>query len=202
MNFEVLPLFSFPVAIMDIDEDFSNLENAIDGIEWHKYPSTRDKVYNTPANFLQKFPKESDIFLHYFYDYKNTVLHLDSVDFLISTSWMNKVEHGGVGHRHCHTNSIYSCIFYFDSYDGGDICFYNPFPVAYELESDYTEHNIFNSHEWSIPPQKNRMIIFPSQLYHKVEKNTSGKNRYSLAFNLFPYGQFGGLDSGLNIQHV
>jgi hypothetical protein len=200
MDFEVLPLFSFPVAIMDIDEDFSNLENAIDHIEWHK--TDRDKVYVTPPNFLEKFPKESDIFLKYFCDYKNNVLHLDPVDFLISSSWMNKIEPGGDGHRHCHTNSIYSCIFYFDSYDGGDVCFHNPFPVSYELDSDDTEHNIFNSHEWSINPQKNRMIIFPSQLYHEVEKNISEKNRYSLAFNLFPYGQFGGKDSALNIQHV
>ena len=116
---------------------------------------------------------------------------------------MNKIEHNGYGHYHYHTNSIYSAIFYFDSYDSGELVFYNPFPTTFELNcDDDVEDTVFNSHEWEIKPQKNRLVIFPSQLHHQVLKNTSGKNRYSLAFNLFPSGKFGEVDSALNITHV
>ena len=208
MNFEVLPLFSFPVAVMDLDEDFSNIENSIDDIKFRKINkcemnSSQNCYIANSSNFLTNFSKEKEILLHYFYEYKDNVLGLKSIDFLITSSWMNKIEDGGYGHYHFHTNSIYSCILYFDSYNSGELMFYNPFPVTFELEpDDDVDDTVYNSHKWMIEPRKNRMIIFPSQLHHQVLKNTSGKSRYSLAFNLFPYGKFGETDSALNIQHV
>ena len=208
MNREILPLFSFPVAVIDLDEDFSNIENSIDNIKFRKIGkceinSSQNCYTANSFNFLTQFPEEKNILLHYFYEYKNNILGLTTVDFIITSSWMNKIEHNGYGHYHCHTNSIYSGIFYFDSFDSGELMFYNPFPNTFELDSDDTiENNVFNSDEWTIEPQKNRLVIFPSQLYHRVLKNTSEKNRYSLAFNLFPSGKFGEDDSALNINHI
>ena len=34
------------------------------------------------------------------------------------------------------------------------------------------------------------MLLFPSNLMHRVAKNLSNKNRYSLAFNINPIGTF------------
>ena len=36
-----------------------------------------------------------------------------------------------------------------------------------------------------------KVVIFPSHLEHKVEKNLSKEKRYSIAFNFFVKGKFG-----------
>jgi hypothetical protein len=58
-----------------------------------------------------------------------------------------------------------------------------------------TKYNIYNSNEWTISPQNDYLIIFFSQLRHKIILNNSDENRYSLAFNLIPKGKFGAGDS-------
>ncbi len=40
-----------------------------------------------------------------------------------------------------------------------------------------------------------KLILFPSNLMHRVNENKSHKNRYSLAFNLFCKGTFGEKES-------
>ena len=39
------------------------------------------------------------------------------------------------------------------------------------------------------------LIIFPSYLHHKIEKNTFDEVRHSLAFNVMPDGATGDVDS-------
>ena len=36
-----------------------------------------------------------------------------------------------------------------------------------------------------------KLMLFPSNLMHRVEENKSNRDRYSLAFNLFCKGRFG-----------
>jgi len=40
----------------------------------------------------------------------------------------------------------------------------------------------------------NTLILFPSNLRHKIDVNKSDKDRYSLAFNINPSGYIGGRD--------
>ena len=51
-------------------------------------------------------------------------------------------------------------------------------------------HNIYSCEEWTITPKENTVLLFPSNLMHRVAKNLSNKNRYSLAFNINPIGTF------------
>ena len=39
--------------------------------------------------------------------------------------------------------------------------------------------------------ENGKLLIFPSNLMHKIGKNESNKVRYSLAFNIFCRGTFG-----------
>ena len=48
---------------------------------------------------------------------------------------------------------------------------------------------------WRLQPKKNMLIIFPSYLHHKIEKNTFDEVRHSLAFNVMPDGATGDVDS-------
>ena len=47
------------------------------------------------------------------------------------------------------------------------------------------------------------MLIFPSDLWHKIEENKSNENRYSLAFNVMPVGTIGNdnTDSHMKIKY-
>ena len=46
-----------------------------------------------------------------------------------------------------------------------------------------------------LSPEDNYLILFFSQLRHKILLNTSNQNRFSLAFNILPKGEFGTIDS-------
>ena len=44
------------------------------------------------------------------------------------------------------------------------------------------------------------MILFPSEVHHKILKNNSNIVRHSLAFNFLPIGKIGDGDNYTNIQ--
>ena len=201
MEFNVLPLFSFPLAVFTVEENFFNLKSSLKEMNFEKSGSdlSHNFYHTDTGKLLENFPEEKNIIMKYFCQYKDQVLGLETTDFQITTSWITKTEDKGYSHSHCHTNSAFSGIFYFDSCEGGEIEFKNPFPSTFEFESN-NESNIFNSNSFIFEPEKNKLIIFPSCLYHKVHKNTSGKSRYSLAFNLFPTGIFGSADSSINLK--
>lgn len=57
------------------------------------------------------------------------------------------------------------------------------------------KYNIYNSHSWTLNNEKNLLILFFSHLKHKILPNLSKEDRYSLAFNILPKGNFGHADS-------
>jgi hypothetical protein len=62
------------------------------------------------------------------------------------------------------------------------------------------EYNVYNSFKYYINVKKNLLILFPSEVLHKIEKNENKKERISLAFNLLPTGTIGIKDSTLNLN--
>lgn len=198
----VIPLFPSPLGIMEITEDCSNLKKIITNYEFESTTgSTSESCFITKnLNILKNFPKEKNIILSYFNVYKNQLLKLDNQKFKITTSWGTKTEPGGFSQFHNHMNCVYSGVFYFDEMCGGDIEFesYGIYPQQILLNNP-TEWNIFNSKSWVLTSKKNMLIFFPSYLYHRITKNTSTKDRYSLAFNFFPTGSFGVKDSFIKI---
>ena len=63
------------------------------------------------------------------------------------------------------------------------------------IERDIDLKNSKLTGNWRLEPKKNRLVVFPSYLYHKIEKNTSDEVRHSLAFNVMPDGIIGQNDS-------
>ena len=51
--------------------------------------------------------------------------------------------------------------------------------------------NIFNARSWQYSPENGLIVMFPAELWHRIEKNRSNTTRYSLAFNVMPVGQIG-----------
>ena len=58
------------------------------------------------------------------------------------------------------------------------------------------EFNLWNSSQWKVPVNNNKLILFPSWLEHRVESNEKAiTTRISISFNTFVKGTFGAASS-------
>lgn len=130
------------------------------------------------------------------HEYVNDVLHIDSRhEFYITQSWLNVNPPGSTHHKHNHSNSIISGVYYIDTSEDDSIVFSSHHHTTVtnnpSLQFDVTAYTPANSSSWSVPTKTNSILYFPSVLLHEVNPNTSNKNRISLAFNCFVKGSFG-----------
>jgi len=118
-------------------------------------------------------------------------------EFYITQSWFNANHTRSGHHPHRHYNSLVSGIFYIL----GDLCpttFVNENhgPLGSMFGFSVEEHNALNAGTRAIENVPNTLILFPSTMEHYVEKNTSGKTRISLGFNVFVSGVIGSEKEG------
>tara|TARA_B100000927_G_scaffold11779_1_gene9308 strand:+ start:150 stop:752 length:603 start_codon:yes stop_codon:yes gene_type:complete len=192
-SFEILPLFSTPLAMTRIEEDTDELYT-YDNFESRK--STRDK------RILEKYPKTKNILYNKFKEYNEKVLKYNN-DFIISTSWITNIKEGQSAKGHTHKNSLYSGLYYFqDNYPEGSapIVFFSPIAQLsdYMIIPDEVDCEILNSHTWFINPQPKLLLFFPSYLHHAINIQRTSQTRRSLAFNISPIGEYGVGDSTFN----
>jgi|TARA_B100000282_G_scaffold287448_1_gene255013 uncharacterized protein (TIGR02466 family) len=131
---------------------------------------------------------------NFFYD----VMNYES-EFKITTSWFTKSQNSQSSNYHNHNNSMFSGILYLQTDENsGDISFEDFNNRRYKL--NVKEYNIYNCTEYQIKPIDGLLILFPSEVHHKILKNNSNIVRHSLAFNVIPVGEIGSDDSYLNIE--
>jgi uncharacterized protein (TIGR02466 family) len=116
---------------------------------------------------------------------QNSKKYLDKLsipyqDLQISNSWGVKFDKEEYGNKHAHFNSLISGVYYLT--EGAQIRFYDPLDDKWFYQSGIEKHITFTS---SI----NSLLFFPSFLYHEVAKSEKD-NRYSIAFNIIPKGEF------------
>ena len=198
MTINVLPLFASNVFYFYIDEDTSELN--CNDFEWNDIGQPlvpKSKTYITDSiKVLDKYPKTKKILLDKFNEIAKNVLEFEC-EFEIGTSWMTKIKPGGHSHYHSHKNYFYSGVYYFGnsySQDSGHIQFTSPVNQLYDYYINNTK-SIHTSRYWEIPPASKKLILFPSYLEHVVMENKEDVDRYSLAFNMFPIGKYGSVDS-------
>ena len=121
------------------------------------------------------------------------ILMFKNINYRIFSSWLTKSRPGDFSDSHYHCNSWLSGVYYPKGDPAFGIKFYYDNNSAFSTPP--TQHNIYNSTEWRIIPEDNYLILFFSQLRHQILLNTSNQNRFSLAFNLLPKGEFGTIDS-------
>ena len=172
------------VSIMKKEYGFSEAGYDNDFID--NITSTSSKK-NVLENEKLKFLK--DLLLEEFYRFSFDVMKYSN-EFRITTSWFTKSEKGESSHFHNHNNCMYSGVFYLQAEENsGDIEFTTYDDSRWVLEK--TELNDFNSVVWNWKPKSNLLLIFPSEIYHRISKNNADSTRYSLAFNLVPTGIIG-----------
>ena len=126
-------------------------------------------------------------------DYFNKVICTDdSIVPYITQSWINYTETDQFHHRHSHSNSYISGVFYIDADKQVDsIKFYKTGSDEKMIKPHVNQYNIFNSTNWQFPVQTGDTILFPSTLIHGVEKKKGINTRISLSFNAFFKGVIG-----------
>lgn len=152
--------------------------------------------YTVDKKILDKLPDLKEEIIKNVYLFTEKYLKVVDSEFYLTTSWIVNHHPNDWAQTHHHTNSLLSGVYYLETNENcGDICFEKSsneqdiFPSA--LKPNMLEYNYTTGGEISFEPKNGLILIFPSNLNHKVKSNKSNKNRYSLAFNLFCRGTFG-----------
>lgn len=86
----------------------------------------------------------------------------------ITQSWLNFTSINQYHHKHTHSNSLVSGVFYINCDEKFDnIKFLNDKHQTINLE--VKEFNLWNSSTWTFPIKNKQIILFPSSLDHMVE---------------------------------
>ena len=193
----IISLFSSNIIAISIEEDTSELN--VDDFEIDDSGTAGQKAGGSIDNFiLKKYPRIENIILSKFKSFATKMSY--SNDFRITTSWITEMKRGDYSQLHNHKNSFYSGVYYFDEYDSnsGNIVFYSPVSDLQDYLVEPKEYTLYNSDSWSIPPEKNLLLFFPSYLKHRIDQNFKNTPRYSIAFNIVPIGEYGRDDSTYN----
>lgn len=196
IGWEVLPLFSKPLAISKIDSKISEeIKSLCNEVQWEDddietgynggWSSNRNILNNhiDLKSYLINFSRSCILDI---YEY--------STDIQITTSWFTRTFPNGYAKNHSHCNSWFSAVVYFDEYndDSNKLILNTDSPrILVNKSSD----NIFNGYSLTVPPEKNLIVLFPSELRHETTINKSKNIRYCLAFNIMPKGSSGIGDS-------
>tara|TARA_B100002019_G_scaffold96734_1_gene83275 strand:+ start:191 stop:856 length:666 start_codon:yes stop_codon:yes gene_type:complete len=114
-------------------------------------------------------------------------IDLDYISFHIQKSWpVVCVGNGGHVNQHKHTNSALSVVFYVEceTNDTGKIVFLNPHDILVPVTPRTGTGNELSYTNCSYSPVKNRLLVFPSLLHHKVEPYYSDIPRYSVSYDI------------------
>ena len=185
-------LFPEPVYI-------SNLERMLTTEELKTLNKYKKKTYNNVGNTtsndnyvlenktLKTLKKDlNKKVINYF---NKIVCSSNSILPYITQSWLNYTKPNQFHHRHSHSNSYVSGVFYINANKEVDKIKFHK--VARVLELKVTHYNIFNSTSWWYAIETGDIILFPSTLVHGVEAKEGTNIRTSLAFNVFFKGTIG-----------
>ena len=108
----------------------------------------------------------------------------------ITQSWLNYTEPNEFHHKHFHSNSYVSGVFYIDANKTVDhIKFYQT--QVPELEPAIKKYNIFNARSLWFPVETGDVVLFPSTQPHGVDKKQGTNSRISLSLNTYFKGTIG-----------
>ena len=205
MRYHIVPLFSKVFYMKHLEKDTDKIISMIDNHFENSGTNTSIDVDNISSVSISKSILELENFIdlkkqlmNELNNFFHNVMNYES-DFKITTSWFTKSQNSQSSNYHNHNNSMFSGILYLQTDENsGDISFEDFNNRRYKL--NVKEYNIYNCTEYQIKPIEGLLILFPSEVHHKILKNNSNIVRHSLAFNIIPVGEIGSGDSYLNIE--
>jgi len=184
-------LFPTPVAGFELGRDLSEIEceyllNLETRLNSGNSVSIESNVLGHPKlHFLTEFLNGA------LQEYFNTVYSpKTNADLRITQSWVNYTKSGQYHHKHNHSNSLISGVFYIQAAKETDKIhfFKDGFQQLRIIPKDF---NLYNSESWWLAAATGTLYLFPSSLTHMVEQVKGEDTRISLSFNTFPKGIVG-----------
>lgn len=205
---EILKLFPSPFYIVNLADEID-----IEEVNQLLNFANNDKNYrlNINKNFisiendilnkiLQPASKLQNVLKYHVNNFIKNVLGQENANLKIHLSWINKNPKGTSNHKHYHSNSIVSGVFYLAvNDDSGKFYVHRDQNQRMIIQDRVTKHNLFTFDYYHFTPKQYDLYIFPSTTYHSVEENKSDETRISLAFNAFYEGKIG-LDVAATIE--
>lgn len=167
----------------------SQRKDIVQQIKEKQHTST-SMSFSNPGCFRIKNPCAN---ISWLFDQINVLLH-EAIDFYqledsvfkqlpISTKfdfswWANVNEPGSRNTFHTHKEDEFSCVYYLQGTDTGDLRFPNPA----NLLGDCCKTSPF-TRDFLFAPKDGDLILFPSWMPHEVEPNLSNRERINIAFN-------------------
>ena len=96
-------------------------------------------------------------------------------------AWANVNEPGSINREHTHTGAFVSAVVYFQAEGTGSLQF---MPYNFTYKMTLPQWPYFGTSYYD--PVDGNIILFPSYLLHKVERNLSNTQRINISFNAFP----------------
>jgi len=192
-NCEIFNLFPTPIYLSKLNRELTHEElSIINKTKLYVYKNegntTTNENYILNNKLFKNLKEELDLKVQ---DYFNKIIcPAGSITPYITQSWINFTEKNQYHHKHSHSNSFISGVFYINCDEKFDkIYFYKRDYERIYLEAK--EYNVFNSSSWWFSVKTGNIILFPSSLQHKVETKETDNTRISLAFNVFIKGKIG-----------
>ena len=196
-EFKVHELFCTPLMEVQVNLDENKILNILKNLKYKT--AYLPETYISKSNKIledKQFKKEKNIFTDSIKKYLDVISY--NKKFKILNSWSTRTENNASSQPHLHKNSWISGVYYPESNPGFSISFIRNMLDNYFFQLEYiNDKNKYSNTEWIVKPSKGILLIFPSNLQHRINLNTSDKIRYSLAFNVVPVGTF---NKGLDIE--
>ena len=189
----IIGVFPTPVYISKLDRKLTLPE--LKFVEKNKKNFTKNAGNTTSANnyilnekSFKKLKKELELRVKDYFE--KIISSKNNIKPYITQSWINYTEKDQYHHKHTHSNSIISGVFYINCHETLDkITFFNESYSTIKFE--VKNFNLFNSGSWWFPVKTGDIFLFPSSLTHMVETKQGDNTRISLSFNVFIKGTVG-----------
>jgi hypothetical protein len=109
----------------------------------------------------------------------------DSVNLPITSCWANKTGKLSGHHKHIHSNSVISGIFYLTSHVSGETGFASPNYWLKDIQHMHFLTDLPESYLSKILPVKSTLILFPSHMPHSALALKENEDRYTISFNTY-----------------
>ena len=128
------------------------------------------------------------------YQYVTNVMESDD-KLVITQSWLNISGKGESHHEHTHPNSIISGVWYPQINNKLPPILFTKRSLQRDVELKVRKYNTFNGFTFLLPLNAGELVLFPSNMNHRVPANKYDEERISLSFNTWPKGNMGDIDS-------
>ena len=201
---EVFPLFSTPLTVTNRFLPTKYIEPLVEyykgnddiwedkGFKFQSMQTKSKKTLDEHPDVKWYIEKDFNMFI------KDMLLLEDKYKFALGTSWGTKTTPEHASSWHQHSNYFYSGVYYFEESET-PIEFQKPV-AGYRYGFEKKDFNIFNNETFSVKPEANSMVYFPSWLEHRIAYHEGDTHRYSIAMNFTPVGTWGTMDSEISME--